>query len=282
MCDKTPLVSIGIPTYNRVDLLDATIKCSVSQTYKNIEIIISDNDSPGDEVENLVKSYMKRDKRIVFKRQSKNIGPGENFKYLFNKAKGDYFLLAADDDIRSLNFIEKNLEFLEAHHDYIASTSPTRFKGKPFNDKKMGVNSLNGNLEERVLSFFDTWHANGRFSSLTRMNVVHDIYNVNYFLGNDWMIIVRLLLKGKFKMINEGWVILGIDGMSHNNVFSSFRNRSIELFLPFFTLTVSLFKLMSDASLKFKVKLFIRMIKLNFSACKLSIKAEIYKLYKRL
>ena len=86
MCDKTPLVSIGIPTYNRVDLLDATIKCSVSQTYKNIEIIISDNDSPGNEVENLVKSYMKRDKRIVFKRQSKNIGPGENFKYLFNKS----------------------------------------------------------------------------------------------------------------------------------------------------------------------------------------------------
>ena len=282
MRNKIPLVSIGIPTYNRLDLLDEAIKCAVNQTYKNLEIIISDNASPGNEVEALVKSYMDNDKRIIFKKQFMNIGPGENFKYVLSKAKGDFFLLAADDDARSLDFVEKNLEFLRANHDFIASTSPTRFRDGEFDSKKMGVNSLEGNVEERILLFFNTWHANGRFSSLIRMSVMHKAYDSDFFLGNDWSVIARLLVKGKFKLIDEGWVILGNDGMSHNNIFRLFRSKSIEFILPFWVLTISLFKLLNSTSLKFKVKLLLRMIKLNFSAFKLSIKAEIYKLYKRL
>jgi GT2 family glycosyltransferase len=56
---------------------------------------------------------MKHDDRIFFYKQLKNIGSAENFKYVLSKATGEYFLLAADDDIRSSNFIEKNLDFLE-------------------------------------------------------------------------------------------------------------------------------------------------------------------------
>ena len=111
MRNKIPLVSIGIPTYNRLDLLDEAIKCAVNQTYKNLEIIISDNNSPGKEVENLVKSYMDKDKRIIFKKHPINIAINENFKYVLSKAKGDYFLFAADDDVRSLDFIEKIIVF---------------------------------------------------------------------------------------------------------------------------------------------------------------------------
>jgi glycosyltransferase involved in cell wall biosynthesis len=287
MYNSDPLISIGIPTYNRVDLLDEAISCAVNQTYKNLEIIISDNASPGNEVEVLVKSYMDNDKRILFKKQSMNMGPGENFKYVLSKAKGDYFLLAADDDVRSLDFVEKNLEFLRANPDFIASTSPTRFKDGEFDSKKIGVNSLEGNVEERMLLFFSTWHANGRFSSLIRMSVMYKAYDSDLFLGNDWMVISKLLLKGKFNLIDEGWAVLGKGGMSHNNVFRSFRSKSIEFIFPFWVLTIFLFKLMNSASLKFKVKLLFKMTKLNFSAFKLNLseftlnsKTKIYSLYK--
>ncbi|MBU4370171.1 glycosyltransferase [Patescibacteria group bacterium] len=43
------LVSVGIPTYNRPESLRRTLECITSQTYKNLEIIISDNCSPNQE-----------------------------------------------------------------------------------------------------------------------------------------------------------------------------------------------------------------------------------------
>ena len=44
--DNDICVSVGIPTYKRVELLKKTIDSIVNQTHKNIEIIISDNASP--------------------------------------------------------------------------------------------------------------------------------------------------------------------------------------------------------------------------------------------
>ena len=41
--NKHPLVSVGIPTYNRPKGLKRLLKQIQNQTYKNIEIIVSDN-----------------------------------------------------------------------------------------------------------------------------------------------------------------------------------------------------------------------------------------------
>ena len=154
MMHKLPLVSVGIPTFNRVALLDRAIKCSVNQTYNNLEIIISDNASPGDEVESLVKSYMDKDKRIIFKKHTLNYGGEKNFEYLINKAKGKYFIFAGDDDIRSLDFIEKNLFFLERNIDYVASISPVRFENRDFDKYAMGDDSIDEDESaDRVIHF---------------------------------------------------------------------------------------------------------------------------------
>jgi len=66
-----PLVSVGMPAYNRPESLVNAIECIVNQTYKNLEIIISDNASTSNKIENIVKKYMKHDKRIFFTKQKK-------------------------------------------------------------------------------------------------------------------------------------------------------------------------------------------------------------------
>ncbi len=59
-----PLVTIGIPTFNRADsYLKYSLKSAVSQTYSNIEIIVSDNAST-DNTETFVKSF--NDPRIRY------------------------------------------------------------------------------------------------------------------------------------------------------------------------------------------------------------------------
>jgi len=103
-----PLVTIGIPTYNRADgYLREALKSAVDQTYQNLEIIVSDNCS-SDNTDELVASF--GDDRIRYKRHAENIGPNNNFNYCVNEATGVFFLLLHDDDLIDADFIEKCIE----------------------------------------------------------------------------------------------------------------------------------------------------------------------------
>jgi len=99
-----PLVTIGIPTYNRASgRLGDAIKCALAQTYSNIEIVISDNCSTDNTAE--VVASFKCDK-IRYIRQEKNIGPFNNFHACLESAKGEYFYLFHDDDQVDADFVE--------------------------------------------------------------------------------------------------------------------------------------------------------------------------------
>lgn len=108
-----PLVSIGIPTYNRANsYLRCALKCAVSQTYKNIEIIVSDNCSP-DDTESLVKKF--NDPRIRYYRQKENIGPVNNRKFCLEQARGEYFLMLLDDDLIDDDFVSTCMNAVRDH-----------------------------------------------------------------------------------------------------------------------------------------------------------------------
>ena len=94
--DKRQKVSIGIPTYNRCNLLGDAINSALKQTYKNIEIIVFDNDST-DDTDQIIFSF--EDSRLFYFRNDKNIGMVGNWNSCLEKATGEFFLLLSDDDI---------------------------------------------------------------------------------------------------------------------------------------------------------------------------------------
>jgi glycosyltransferase involved in cell wall biosynthesis len=106
---KEKLVTIGMPIYNRPDSLKIALDSILAQTYQNLEIIISDNCSTQSNVEKIVKEMMVHDKRIKYYRQDKNIGPELNFRFVLERAEGEYFMWAADDDVRNKNCVESYL-----------------------------------------------------------------------------------------------------------------------------------------------------------------------------
>jgi len=112
MNDKQkPLVTIGIPTYNRADsYLPLTLECTISQTYENIEIIISDNGST-DNTESLVSKY--KCERIKYIKQDPPLTPNDNFNFCLDQAQGTYFLLLHDDDLVDKDFIESCLSTID-------------------------------------------------------------------------------------------------------------------------------------------------------------------------
>jgi glycosyltransferase involved in cell wall biosynthesis len=110
MINEQPLVSVGIPTYNRPEGLRRTLECITKQTYKNLEIIVSDNCSPGGDTEAVVREFMVNDSRIQYFRQKENIGSFYNFQFVHEKAQGEYFAWAADDDDRTPEYLETCLQ----------------------------------------------------------------------------------------------------------------------------------------------------------------------------
>ena len=117
-----PRVSVGIPCYNRPQGLHAMLECVRHQTYKNLEIIVSDNCSPDEQIPKMMAEFVHADKRIQYFRQEKNVGPTSNFNFVRSKASGEYFVWAADDDAWKETYIEKCLEQFQAHPSLVITS----------------------------------------------------------------------------------------------------------------------------------------------------------------
>lgn len=115
-----PLVSIGLPVYNQPQLLRKALECLTQQSYKNLEIIVSDDCSPGESTQMMVKEFAEKDARVKNIRQEKNLGPVLNHKFVFEKATGEYFFWASEDDEWSEKYFEIGLKTLMSNPYYDA------------------------------------------------------------------------------------------------------------------------------------------------------------------
>ncbi|MGR5978988.1 glycosyltransferase family 2 protein [Bacillus cereus] len=84
-----PLVSILIPTYNRPTYFEITLESAINQTYKNIEIIVTD-DSTNNETYNCIQPYLKKYNNIFYYKNSTVIGGPHNFINAYEKSNGEY------------------------------------------------------------------------------------------------------------------------------------------------------------------------------------------------
>ncbi|MCS6846149.1 MAG: glycosyltransferase [Anaerolineae bacterium] len=108
-----PKVSILIATYNRADLLPATLDSALTQTYRDIEVIVSDNAST-DNTPELMQTYVARDPRVKYIRRSVNEGPIVNYHTALKVATGDYIAFLDSDDLFHPTKIERQLECFNA------------------------------------------------------------------------------------------------------------------------------------------------------------------------
>lgn len=117
---EQPLVSVGLPVYDRPRLLYRALECLTKQTYLNLEIIISDDCSPGEETRKVVQEFIEKNARIQYYCQQNNLGPVLNHKFVFEKATGEYFFWASEDDEWHEEFVEIGVQTLLANSQYDA------------------------------------------------------------------------------------------------------------------------------------------------------------------
>jgi abequosyltransferase len=117
MNKNSPLLSICIPTYNRCEILERTLRSIVEQDSfdQRVEIVISDNCST-DNTKKIVCSYQSIYKNIIYHRNENNIYD-ENFTKVLSLGNGEYLKLMNDTIMLKSGVLENYLLILEKYHD---------------------------------------------------------------------------------------------------------------------------------------------------------------------
>lgn len=101
----TALVSVGMPVRNGAATLGRALDSILGQTYDHLEVVISDNGSTDGTAE-IARRAAERDPRVRYFSQPRSLTAWENYRVVLEQATGDYFMWAADDDVRSPNYVE--------------------------------------------------------------------------------------------------------------------------------------------------------------------------------
>lgn len=107
----TPLISVIVPVYRVEEYLERCVKSILSQTYKNLEVILVDDGSP-DQCPAICDACAEKDARVkVIHQENKGLSGARNAG--IDAASGEYLAFVDSDDYVSPHFIEELYQLLQ-------------------------------------------------------------------------------------------------------------------------------------------------------------------------
>lgn len=203
--DKTPLVSIIIPTFNRVELLNSTLMQLHNQEYKNFEcIIVNDGNT---KIDFGLNNEIISDSRFKFLVRPDFLpkGPSSCRSYGFENSVGDYIQFLDDDDYLSKNKISSQIESI-LNENYGNDIILTCFWDHYWTGKEIELKNI---VETEIdsNSFFELMRKKESFLPLHSYLIPRfliekaGLWNVNLMFNDDAEFMARVIMNSK-KIIN--------------------------------------------------------------------------------
>jgi glycosyltransferase involved in cell wall biosynthesis len=201
-----PLVSIGLPVFNGEKYLAAALEAVRLQTYKNLEVIISDNKST-DRTAEICKRYTSIDGCIRYFCNKSNIGVAGNFNRVFELSTGRYFKWWAYDDLCGPQYIERCVEVLEEKASAVVCHTGTSIINSNGN--------VLGNYDDCLDFRSPAPHQRFReylFRPAGMWNAIYGLMRASEFkktslhgdyLGADQVLLGELVLRGELHRVSE-------------------------------------------------------------------------------
>ncbi|MFT5445827.1 MAG: glycosyltransferase domain-containing protein [Gammaproteobacteria bacterium] len=211
-----PLVTIGIPTYNRANSFEQALKSALAQDYENLEIIISDNAST-DETEQTCNRLITNRENVSYIRQKENRGPTENFRTVANNAKGKYFMWLGDDDWLDENYISSCVEKILSSPDAsIVGGTPKYYINNKYVYSGIHMDITSNSAAQRVRTYFLQVKHNGIFYGLMPSEMARSkpLRNV---LGADLLFVASVVFSGKAHTVDNTSIHRRRGGVSSQN-----------------------------------------------------------------
>ncbi len=205
MNKNNPQISIILPTYNRPDLLKEAIDSVLQQTYRNFELIISNNCSTLKEVDYICKEYAAKDTRIKYYCQTENIGCVRNAEFCQLKAKNRLIFSMSDDDIISPTFLEKCIKKMQ-ETDAIGCSSIIKYINEDRSpiepDLDSNADLTSDNPVDNIIKWtmLKHWMGGGLFD---QVKIKHCDINYKKTFAWDVLYTSQILLLGKIARVEE-------------------------------------------------------------------------------
>lgn len=210
-----PLVSIGIPTFNREKFIGRAIESALCQDYRNLEIIISDNAST-DGTMRICQMYSLRDSRIKYYRQIENIGATSNFRDVLKNATGSLFMWLGDDDWLDRLYVSQAVERFRIDPALVLVGGAPQYYTNNISVCSGNRFSLLSDLWwVRVLCYYWNVADNGVFYGLMVTSYIRKIPIMNS-MGGDWLVIAGMASLGKVVMQEEMKIYRELGGTSRS------------------------------------------------------------------
>jgi glycosyltransferase involved in cell wall biosynthesis len=203
--EPATLVSVGLPVYNGEQWLKQTIDSVLSQTWCDLELVISDNAST-DRTEELCRTYANTDPRVRYHRNAENIGLSRNFNKVFELSRGGYFKWTSCSDIIDPTFIEKCVETFEKRPDLDLIYPSTRLFET---DPNVGVDhsdSFDLDVDspyERFIRYVNGVALNNIMHGLFRTKILRMTRGYKKFVGADYNLLAEFVLYGRVAHLPE-------------------------------------------------------------------------------
>lgn len=140
---ETPLISVIIPSYNKIDFISKTLDSILRQNYSSYEVIVQDGGSTDGTLE-VIQKYAKQYPNIFKIESKRDNGQTSAINIGFSKATGEIFTYINADDI----YLQGT--FFEIAREYLKNPQALWFvgRGKVINGKS------------REIAKFSTWYKN--------------------------------------------------------------------------------------------------------------------------
>jgi len=132
---NNPKVSVLTPIYNtNPQHLRECIESILNQTFTDFEFLIL-NDSPDNkEIEKIVLEYAKKDKRIKYSKNDKNMGITPSRNKLLKMSRGEYIAIFDHDDISVPDRLAREAEYLDTHPHIGVVSGWAHYFGSKYDD----------------------------------------------------------------------------------------------------------------------------------------------------
>jgi glycosyltransferase involved in cell wall biosynthesis len=200
-----PLVSIGLFLYNGDRFLEAAIESFLNQTFRDFELIISDNCST-DKSDEICRRYAAQDSRIRYYRNQRNMGAGWNVRRVYELATGKYFKQAAHDDMIQPDYLRQCVDALEADESLVLAHSLTRVideHGQFVENYDDGLRTSSVDPVVRARDLLLKGHRCYPIFGLIRLDALHKLPPQGSYAHSDRVLLLQLGLLGRYCEIPE-------------------------------------------------------------------------------
>ncbi len=195
-----PLVSIGLPVFNAEHYLHECVGAILAQTYRNFELIISDNASV-DATESICRRYVSSDPRVRYYRNPRNLGATFNFRQVVTFSSGKYFLWAAHDDMFAPEYVERSISVLENNPEVVLCYSKSieiDEQGQPVERKEQALAADSAHVRQRFHELIRMDHNCQAMFGVMRTAVLKRTSVHGDFPDSDRCMLAEVALYGKF------------------------------------------------------------------------------------